>query len=551
MKRIVALLMVLSVLLLPACSKPEKYEKALDRGHKLMRDDEYKDAIKAYREAIEIDPKRPEGYKYRGDAYRSAAEEALKKGKYEDAEEYLEEAEDDYDRAEKRDYDDTDELDESREELEILEEKIEDHDVGPGGRPEEPARTENLLEIYREYFYSRFDDGDHVVLADVTGDGREEMLVVDLVDPEGFEINGYVFTVKLGKVKEIYTNSGSSVHAGGLYGWYLVERDGGYCLGEEGFGMWQGMGTLSFTQYTLDGNGNKTVVEELILNSEDEGKHDENGMVTEEAYFAYADQLYVIMEHSYCLYATASECGYSRPIETYPPVVLGGGTEDPTEVIADSVAVEDVFVEVYDNPYGDYTYCCHIPQFVTGDDRCQIMNEQIYQDLSQIMNDHFWDFGDDIAQCGASICYCMGQKNGIASLTAQVTVQSSDYWYFRTYNMNAQTGWEATDQEVIEAFGLTENEFRQQLAEVLMPWFEENFGDLREYLSEDEYIELYVMTTCEENLRMARPCIDEQGRLCAIVEIYTYAGAGNYQYRICLEGDPAGSGHWISCQTHG
>jgi hypothetical protein len=186
-----------------------------------------------------------------------------------------------------------------------------------------------------------------------------------------------------------------------------------------------------------------------------------------------------------------------------------------------------------------------------ADDRCQIMNELIYQDLSRIMNENYWEYDAGVGQCGVSICSCMGQNNGIASITAQVSVQSSDYWYFRTYNMNVSTGWEATDQEVMTAFGLTENQFRQQLGQVLMPWFEENFGDLRQYISEDEYIELYVMTTCEENLRMARPCVDEQGRLCAIVEVYTFAGAGNYQYRICLEGDPAGAGHWIACQQHG
>ena len=547
MKRVAALLLVLCVLL-SACGKADPYDKFMDQGHKLLRNGDYTEAIKIFQEAIDTDPQRPEGYKFRGDAYRKAAEEALEEGRREDAEDYLENAGEDYDRAEKWDYDDPDALDESRKELEILTERIEDHDVGPGGRPEDADTAESRKEIYREYFYTRFDDSDHVVLADVTGDGCEEMLVVD---PDGFEINGYVFTVASEEVKEIYTNSGSSVHAGGFYGWYLVERDGGYCLGEEGFGMWQGVGILSFTQYTLDENGNKTVVEELILNSEDAGSHDEYGMVTEEAYFAYTDQLYAIMEHSYCLYASASECGYSRPIETYPPAVFGTTGSDTSDVAMETVGVEDFFVELYENPYGGFTYCCHIPQFVTGDDRCMIMNEQIYQDLSRIMNEHYWQFDADAGQCGASICYSKGQNNGIASLVAQVTVQSSDYWYFRTYNMNVATGWEATDQEVMEAFGLTENEFHQQLAQVLMPWFEENFGELRQYISEDEYIQLYVMTTCEENLRMARPCIDEQGRLCAIVEIYTYAGAGNYQYRICLEGDPEGSGHWIQCQVHG
>ena len=521
MKRIVALLLVLVMVLLPGCRKADRYEKEIDRGREFMLDGDFLEAIKAFWEAIKIDPKRPEGYKFRGDAYIKAAEEALEDGEYEDAEDYVDDAEDDYDRAEELGYDDRKELDDRREELEILEEKIAMHDVGPGGRHQD---TDNTEKDDRKELYSLYSDEDMVCLADVTGDGKEELLVVHLEDPEGNEITGRVYTLKGKQVEEIYSNYGSSSHAGGFYGWYLVERDGGYCLGEEGFGMWQGVGILNFTQYTLNKNGKKTVVEELILDSEEEGNHDAYGTVTEEAYFAYTDQLRAIMERSYCLYATASESGYGQWIETFPPVVFGTMDDAP----AATVGVEDVYVEVYESPFGGSDYCFHIPGYVMDDDRCAVMNEQIYQDLSRIMYEYPFDVEGYEGQPSVGVTYSKGEANGIASIVAQVVIQHSDYWYYRTYNMNTATGWEANDQEVIAAFGYTQEEYRALLEAAVKAYFENRFEGILEYVSQEEYDEMYVMTTCEETLRSARPFIDSMGRLCVVTEVYSFAGADRF-----------------------
>ena len=558
MKRIVALILVLAMVLLPGCRKADRYEKAIERGREFLLDEAFEEAIKAFWEAIKIDPKRPDAYKFRGDANMMAAEEALKKGDFEDADDYLDDAEDDYDRAEDLGYDDRKELDDRREELEILEERVENHDVGPGGRPQDmdggkdPAGEISRKQLYRDFFYTQFNDNDIVVLADVTGDGQDEMMVVHLEDPDGFEITGRVYTVEDGAVREIYTNHGSSVHAGGFYGWYLVERDGGYCLGEEGFGMWQGVGVLSFTQYIPTGNGQRKVVEELILNSEDEGNHDEYGTVTEEAYFAYTDKLYGIMERSYCIYATASECGYSQWIETFPPTVFGTMDDAPPAMTTTSVGVEDTYVDIWESPFGGSDYCCHIPRFVMEDNRCEVMNEQIYQNLSRIMTQNTYNVEGYEGQPAVSVYYSKGENHGIASIVAQVTVQHSDYWYYRTYNMNTESGWEANDQEVIAACGYSPEEYRAALETAVSAYFENRFEGVLEYITQEEYDEMYVMTTCEETLRSARPFIDSQGRLCVVAEIGSFAGAGSYPYMVCLESaDYTAQPGFLACPEHG
>ena len=553
MKRIVALLIVLAMVLLPACRKEDRWQEQYELGRKYLSDGDYEEAILAFTLAIEIDPEQPKAYLYRGDAYLMAARDAMENGDYDDAEDYLDKAYDDYDRAEDLDYDE-DKINDRREELEELEEEIKIQDVGPGGiRPEDESVREEIKAAYRDYFYSRYDDADYVVLADVTGDGMDEMLVADWVDPDGFEIVGHVYTMMDGEVTEVYTNRGSTVHAGGFYGWYLVERDGGYCLGEEGFGMWQGMGILSFTQYTFDERWEKQELEYLSVNSEDEGNHDEYGMITEEAYSGYLEQLNEIMARSYCICATASEGYGSMWIETFPPAVFETMDDAPPAMDLEEVAyVEDAYVEVFQNPFNeDYEYCFHIPQFVLSDDRCAVMNEQIYQDLSRIMSEYTFDYGEFVGQPSVSTYYAAGQANGIASVVSEVVFQSSDYWYFRTYNMNIATGWEATDQEVIAAFGYTEEEFRDMVRQMLEVRFPLMFEGILEYLSQNEYDWCLEQTLSDENVYLARPCIDENGRLCVVVTIYGFAGAGAYDYRICLEEPDNTSNYWIYCPQHG
>ena len=318
------------------------------------------------------------------------------------------------------------------------------------------------------------------------------------------------------------------------------------------------MGILSFTQYTFDDRWEKLELDYLSLNSEDEGNHDEYGMVTEEAYSDYQEQLNEIMARSYCICATAGEGYGSMWIETFPPVVFETMDDAPP---ADDILpgtdtemafVEDAYVEVFQNPFNeDYSYCFHIPRFVLSDDRCAVMNEQIYQDLSRIMSEYYFDYEGYEGQPSVSTYYTMGQANGIASIVSEVVLMNSDYWYFRTYNMNIATGWEATDQEVIAAFGYSESEFRGMVRQMLEERFPLMFEGILEYVSQNEYDWCLDQTLSAENVNGARPCLDEEGRRCVVVTVYGFAGAGAYDYRICLEEPDNTSNYWIRCQQHG
>ena len=86
MRRIVALLLVVAMVLLPGCRKEDKWQKQFDLGCKYLDDGDYEEAILAFNLAVEIDPKKPETYLYRGDAYKMLALEYAEDGDYDKAE---------------------------------------------------------------------------------------------------------------------------------------------------------------------------------------------------------------------------------------------------------------------------------------------------------------------------------------------------------------------------------------------------------------------------------------------------------------------------------
>lgn len=201
----------------------------------------------------------------------------------------------------------------------VQEETPEGPDVQPEG--EEAVDT---YSIYKNYFYANFTDSDEVYLADVTHDGMEDMVVVNFSDEYHNNVYGHVFTIQNGSVVEIFSNRGSDYHVGGFYAWYLVPVPDSdfYNLAEETFGMWQGIGIVTYREYLLTQEGYEIEVNYLELNSEDEGNHDSYGMVTEAAWSAYTAALSRELAKCYRIYCAASNASGSNGLDTNPASVF-------------------------------------------------------------------------------------------------------------------------------------------------------------------------------------------------------------------------------------
>lgn len=298
----IALLLVAAVLvcLILGGKTADPWQEQYDLGLRYLSEGNYAEAVLAFNAAIQIDPNRMDAYLGRARGYIAL--------------DNPEAAREDLDKVLDREPDN----EEAKELVLQLEERFPPEIIPEHTQPQEdPAQ---VLQRYEEYFYANYGDGDLVCLADVTHDGMEDMIVIHFADPDGMQIFGYVYTLQAGEVREIYSKMGSSTHAGGFFGWYLIPVPDSdfYNLCEEGFGMWQGMGILSFREYLLDQEGNVIETDYLYVDSEEEGNHDENGSITEAAYAQYHSALSEKLSRCYCLYAAASEGSGSQPMPMDP-----------------------------------------------------------------------------------------------------------------------------------------------------------------------------------------------------------------------------------------
>ena len=209
------------------------------------------------------------------------------------------------------------------------------------------------------------------------------------------------------------------------------------------------------------------------------------------------------------------------------------------------VSVEDQYTQVYQNPYYDGAYCVHIPRFVWDGKTDMLINEQIYFDHMGKLDENTYD-----TQPMVSAVYSLGQAKGYATLVTVFAHQDYDYNTHSVFHLNAVTGQEATDDEIIAAYGYTMDSFRETVRQVLEEEFLSCGWD--SWADEEDYQEIYAQQISDETVDDARPYIDEQGRLCIVATTYGFAGPGHWQSRLCLETeDRAPSPEWVRCTIYG
>lgn len=114
---------------------------------------------------------------------------------------------------------------------------------------------DNVLRGYAEFFDSHYSvDDDKVCFADVTNDGREEMLVIDR--PNNEESWLYIYTLGSGRVEEIYNvNDNGPLESMGIVA--LCEYEGKQCMYERVVYSWTENGSYEESIFYLDENGGR------------------------------------------------------------------------------------------------------------------------------------------------------------------------------------------------------------------------------------------------------------------------------------------------------
>lgn len=251
-------------------------------------------------------------------------------------------------------------------------------------------------------------------------------------------------------------------------------------------------------------------------------------------------------------------CGAQEvPVQQTEPVIQTEPVEVPTEAPTEANAeeteapevglrVEDRYSEEFDHPSGEGKFCVHIPQFVLDGNRELTINGKIHNDhMSKIHKN------GQIGVPTVSVAYAVGQTEEFASVITCFSQLDYDAVEYSVFNISVSSGKEVTDEKLLAAFGHTPDSFFKTVRDVMEKQFALDNSAARESLGEEAYQEALAEHLSKENITGAKPFIDEAGQLCFAVKCYTFAGAGYYYTRICLD-NPARypAPQSITCAEH-
>lgn len=202
-----------------------------------------------------------------------------------------------------------------------------------------------------------------------------------------------------------------------------------------------------------------------------------------------------------------------------------------TEAAAISFNVTDKFVETYcDPPFNDKVHCYHMPELYINNEPCKDVNDAIYNELYTVFDNEFYKAleKNPYPQIG-SMHYIWGYKENYVSVVIMTRALMYDSYRHFIHTINGATGAEASVTELLDLYGLTENELLENTKTIVTEYYESQ--NLAQHMGQDVYDECLGKTLDEISMDSITPFIGESGDLCAKVGTYWPAGSGWY-YRL-------------------
>ena len=215
------------------------------------------------------------------------------------------------------------------------------------------------------------------------------------------------------------------------------------------------------------------------------------------------------------------------PVESAPTA--------PAEEETDEVRVTDAFADKAVMVDYDETYYYHIPAIHIPGVNTDEINDLMYNELYAFINQYVYD-NPDYPYLG-DMAYSWAVHGGILSVITEVVVgpDSSPNPMYVVYNVDLTTGQRVFGEEVLAAFGMEEETYRQQVRAVL----DSTFLFFSGQQEGDFYRQQYDKTVSDDNVSNAIVYIDARGELAVVADIYAMAGADSYRHLLCLSGAQA------------
>lgn len=214
-------------------------------------------------------------------------------------------------------------------------------------------------------------------------------------------------------------------------------------------------------------------------------------------------------------------------METNPTVV-----EETTRDL--TIEVNVAFYESLEFDGQTMTY--QIPEIMIGDDPCQQINDEIWYDLYICAYRSFVEDSLEVYDWLdiSNMAYDWSFAHGILSITCWYDFYGADGTAYYVYNVLVDEARLATDAEVLEAFGMSDSEFRSKATDILGTDYYQRTADWLTYWSDDrnmmaEYSDMLGKTVDPANIANCKPFVGPSEGLFVLGTGYIAAGSGSYQ----------------------
>ncbi len=204
---------------------------------------------------------------------------------------------------------------------------------------------------------------------------------------------------------------------------------------------------------------------------------------------------------------------------------------EPAPPAGGDAPVYDAFYYDRDTGHGGIEVF-RIPAFRLDGQEIDALNQEIFDELSQKLFQGDKLFGDECA-------YRFAQNGDVLSLVIKLVQYDQPHYY--VYNLSASEKRLLSDNEVLNACGISEEDYRDRARHALGSVFWDLYGEELNDPERRSQLPLEMMEQCLQNtisdeiIDTAQPYIDESGHLCAAGHVGVNAESGHYYVCVDLE----------------
>ncbi len=200
----------------------------------------------------------------------------------------------------------------------------------------------------------------------------------------------------------------------------------------------------------------------------------------------------------------------------------------------EKLPVSDVFSEVIKD--GNISYCYHIPQIESDAEGIDEVNKNIYDTLYQVYSE-----GVTVSKKNngfpvlGSMIYTCNTKDSVVSIIVQTQdARTLEYNYY-TFNVDTEKGCTLSTEDMCELFGTEINAFNTKIRTAVKEYSDREKVNYPE-AEINKYIEpIITKTLSKEYIDTASPYISRDGKLFAVVSLFSSGGKDTYPHMMNLD----------------